>query len=657
MNPAEAQNFEFTSEQKDKIKELTEKLRVSHKALLTAPTNWGKTLVYLVVALIFNLPITILVNTYEGVKPVIDALSKLNVLKNLAVFIPMGKDNIRKRFCGGLKCKECTKKRRGRFPSLRKKAFIGKIVDGEFVLKNYPEYCPYSWLKHYVNEGLADVVITHWKLFTDSSIHTEGFLIVDEVDKPLEPHSFPLVKYELAQGGLHLESSRTKSFLAELLRILDKMLENPPYSDRDEKEFFIRRVQTLQKIVRELKDWFPSIPNLEAESIDRSFKLKAPDVEVKPVETYRYGIQITSTLIKDKAEELKPIIRSYEKVDELNEFVNYDFIRLTPQERDAIYTFLHVIKNKPEIFCKQVLASPALDGKGYVEVHVITKSHELDRLIARYAKVLYVTATPPAYVSPEFEIVKVESDPTGCKKLVLLMRKKERKEAREEVKTLIVKLLPRFNIIGLASSYRRMKVAVKHFGGLTVGSHYGDETYDDYIGNVCEIVKTSKGHLYWTHYGSLSRATNDLGVFDGCVVHSWMARSPPHEVDKLEYTRKCVNELYQFVSRVFRTIDGQHRSRFCIMWEKKAFEQLKAMRPDWSYRVARSADDAYRIIVQHAEAAPLIRPVEVTVESEVVEKRQGPYSYLVAKVAPNLNLPRDHFKPGDKVRVTVKKLS
>lgn len=214
-------------------KKVSENVKHRNRSVLVAPTDFGKTRVYINGVSGYK-KIIIVTNTYESVTGVARDFHLFR--PNAIIVVPQGQSRIRRHYCNNNKCSDCDAiKKPKRNP--KKKQLKGKTIDAEYAIKHYPNYCPYHFLIKLANE-MADVVITHHSMLTENNrLKREGALVCDEVDEALRPTSILLSKYEIGKNE-HLETSREKSDLEYIISIVRELLDKNPYSDPIDKQNF-----------------------------------------------------------------------------------------------------------------------------------------------------------------------------------------------------------------------------------------------------------------------------------------------------------------------------------------------------------------------------------------------------------------------------------
>jgi hypothetical protein len=540
----------------------------ARKLIFRAPTDWGKTPVFLALAEERH-PATIIEPTYEAVNSVIDTIKAMGLDKKFKIVIPEGRERIRKRICGNKNCKNCKLKR-----EISLSLFVG-ITNAERI--NAKEVCPYLTLKRLSEE--ADLVITSHAFITNSDYKGRGLLIIDEVDKLLEPTEFLLAAYELG-GGLHLEST-TKQPLSRLINIFQNI--KCPYPNPADKEAFDFRIKGILSTLEIFKELLLKNPIYFEE---RNIEERQCGI--------KYGLMTASAKVREEVTNLNNILQ---KVKLNLDLPPGDLASLNFDDERLVLSFLAVMKNFKEIAIRDALSSPTYGGKGYLEIYIFSNINH-DKIFKNYNRVLFVTATPPLLNIP---IIEATDDPNGDKKMVIYI-------PETELGKLISKL-DEYKTLIITTSKRRMYEAIKNFGG----------TY-------LNLKNLEPGAIQHDFIASeTSRGVNNLGAFDIAIVTNWIPRKPYYEVDnKTELKWYSAKNLYQHISRIFRTQNGYHRKRAAIITDLNAFNSLKQIVPNWLYYEVKDVNEAISLIKSHVELErEPVKEINFPIEVEAKEIRVG----------------------------------
>jgi len=615
---------------------LLNKLNKNNRILVTGPTDIGKTTS---IAKVIQPPFLYVARTYEATKSFIAGLKKFrrNELKDWLIVIPMGREKISREFCMQ-KCKKCILKRK------ISKSDIGRIlnttgfIDAEKIRELFPEICPYQFLKKLMN--YADGVITSTAFIEKNVIRRDfNYIVVDEVDEVIRPYAVLLVRYELSRTGFHLETARDEGMLPKSIGILKKCIEKgSPYKDRDETIFWSDRVRRFQNFLIGLLDELYKIPSVWEQMAYHKYK--------------DFGYAVTGgsiRMIKETVETLKSILKQENFRNLFEELLPGDFIKLPYIEGDLLNILSYGLKNIDNLSVRQVASSPNQGGKGYLEIWLISKkppiAEKLDEINS--LKTIYITATPPLKeLIDNCEIYCMGRDPNGDKKLILLVDNKI-------FNGLIAHCISnKYNILGITTSIRRCREAVKKYGGKILW-------HDINIKSLEKLARRG-GIFVWDYYGSPScRGINKLHFFDIAFVDEWIPRKPEVEDNKQYLFYQAGVDLYQHVSRIFRTVNNRHRRRACILHDENAYNNLKTFGENWKYKEVENLEQAIEILENHVEKyidedrEKLIKK-EFIVEGKPVIIRHGKKEYIYAKINAEITLPKKYV--GKKFKIIVEEL-
>ncbi len=626
--------FNLRADQQEYVNKLVVALEEGKRSRFEAPTSYGKTAISLKTASKFKLPVTYLLATYSNTETVIKEINNLYTRAKPAICVPLGKARLQTVYCKS-SCTNCPKKTKGRLNNkgkrlgLKRKDFKGQVIDANWVLHNYPDVCPYVFLRHYVNKGYFDFVITHYTYLTSSTkVKTKGFLIVDEIQKPASPQSFQISRYLVAEEGRHLESTERETELEKLLWIIGKLLK----IRQDDKEYR-ERIISLKTFVEAIFSIVqPSVVEVECnallhgtDSFPTAIDLSKTEIEVKlssAIGLYKETAQAGFRYIAD-------IANHRHKVDWLKEATKIGKADLTKaglsdEEIGLAGRFFHVMWNQPTFS----IHSPNTGlRKDYIEIHAVTHKGDIESIYGNYEKILEITATPPYNLlsdnilpkEMDTQIIKVDSDPNCLKKMIIFVPK-------DEWRTLVPLLLRKNNLLGAVKSKNDIQYAKARYGGQSLGSETSQrETYDVPADDVQKLCRDKKGLIFWiVNNSSLSISNNSLGCLDGCIVESCMQRDPATEENPDEYMNTQTQHLYQLISRIFRSENGFMRKGFVLIHDVRVFEALKMSQyKGWlTFAEAKDANEALRIIQGHAEPYPIKPPQEVVENSDFQAKIQ-----------------------------------
>lgn len=618
----------LTRDQKEVSIRLRETIMKNDKICFIAPTNFGKTRTILDALKFYKGRITIVSSTYESVDVYLDEGKKIKFFQGKSVILPEGKKKIRKLYCKKTSCDGCKRKKTGKWIEKYKEKFedgefLNKIINAKWVLVN-TDICPYRFLKEM--SKYADNVITHEKMLTDSNLYTMGLLVVDEVDKALESKAITLSHFELGDK-YHLETGK-KSDISKALDIVNEMRSNPPYYRKKEKEEFLNRCSTAEKILEWLKKTFEGSPiKYEKEKIEKSLK------EGRSVE---YGLLFAHEELEKRVNEFNHLLQNG-KLDALlsifNDFKYTDYNNLPFEKRAYIASVFDILSKIENIYVRKVRKSPDHDWiKGYLEVIAITERTKLQEKIERYDKVIYMTATSPMLFPAGMVKIEVKKDRYGEKKTVVLVNEKIKDK-------LIAKIIEKFRVYVLTTSKKRRDKHMSKYGGC----------------NIEDLLNGKKdGNLYWDYINSqYSRGTNKIGVLDGVIIFEYKNKSNTQYPDKAKSMLKWIKDLYQAASRVFRTINGRHRKRFCILFDRNAFEALKELAPDWNYidfsKV--SPDEILEFLEKNVDKAEPKLRIEKHVKAKEYKVKYKGKENVYGRVSLTITLPSE--KIGKIFKVTI----
>lgn len=530
----------------------------------TAPINWGKGVLF-VSFLMNNLPrgikCTIAVSKYPYISNVLKEIQKYRT-SDISIFLPKGRNKIRK-VCGRATCRGCKKIRSGKW-DFEETQFKGKAINAQYVKEHYSEYCPYIFLRKLSKH--ADIVITHYSMINYLPAQ-ERWLFIDEVDEAMTPQESLLARYEIG-STVHLETSVEKGVIPRALKILEEMVKFP---EVEPAYTFLNYVKTA--LVKSPIRW--------------------EEQRIKEQDNISYGLKTAWALIPDEVKRLNKLWNDENDICRraFNSVRFKHTSKLSHKDRVFILKFCHVMGHLDEITYRHVLYSPET-GKGYIEVRAVTKHSKIQDAIEKYEQRFYFTATPPPYPIEDAEFIEVTNDPYAENNLVVLL------EDFKGFQSLIYGLRQKgYNILGWETSKKRAKRATITYGG------------EPFTLNDLSRLPKERGTLFWNYWDSTtSRALNDLGIFDGSITADWLDRSDALYPEKSVYYQNCGNKVMQTTGRVFRTLDGVHRTRFAVLRHEKAFLRLQELAPNWKYEIAKNVDEALLIISSHTKpVAPKFR--------------------------------------------------
>lgn len=559
--------------QKEKLEEIRTHLKSEGEANLTSPTDWGKTLVFLHLA-VEDTPVVILAPTYEAVRNILKEMKKFdylrNKIKNKIIILPEGKGRCKR------KCDYDKVEGRGRLPKVDKKKIFGKEIGTHNIQDLYPNKDPYRMLKHLISHG--DIIITVWDYFAQNYLEfPTNFIILDESDQYLEPISFTLVDYPVTETQ-HLETPRQNN-LRTIINILNKV--DCPYNRPEEEALFRNRIEGLKSITETLEKQFaPSPIQAETESVGER-------IQNGSKKEITYGLMATTGKIKNEVEDWSK--HFFEKkpdglADEF-EYRKEDFCELTYAEQELIQRYCEVIREVND-FTYAEARKEEEEERGYLQIFAVREKSEVEEYLSQFDKALYVSATQDPKQETEIPQVEVKEDVQGDKKLVLFCSNPRKlvKEIRDD-----------YNILGITTSRDRAIKGKREYGGNMLAE-------DNSLKEDLERLERTKGQILWDYIESTtSRATNNLHPFDGCVVRDWINRADLQYPEEEQMKKKCLNHTHQHMSRIFRTVDGEMRKRFAIVDDKELFEGHKELRPNWRYEETQSVEEAKEIIKEHTE--------------------------------------------------------
>ena len=637
------------SDQKKVLKELKNSLKDSSRVLFYAPTNYGKTRVYYESLFDLNLfPCVVCLPTYEACRDNLRELKENFDISNMIICVPMGKDKVkeecRKR---GFICRSCSrKKRRREFKKFKIDSIRGRVIDVSRVLDE-TDFCPYKFLE-YVAESYADIVVTSQKYVERHRKLARGkaIIVVDECDKAFEPILFKLFDYDVYNYHLQKEKEHP---IERVVENLNRLREDPlrgVFSSQTELESFRFEVEHLRRILNNILARF-LIPT-EPQEAEREAFIKFCNREYSPENAIKIALPTAPVHVVSKAREANTALKHAGVFDDIRKYCSVIppaavyRSSLSNEEKELLLEFLLCGKRAGEIIVRDVDRSPERDGHGYLEVYLKAEENELQKVIEEeYQRKLYVTATPPKSFtsSSDIKLVGVDNDPYGTRKLVILYEC-EGKE-REE---LVDKLTEKYSVLIITTSRRRAERCCKKYGGTLVSRRELDEIYN-------------KGRRVYVDYyeSSFSRGVNSLHIFDVVVVDDWIGRDPARE-SRLDYTdlyRYNAKRLYQHISRIFRTVDGEHRKRAAIVTDREGFKWLQEIAPWLNYVEVDSLDEALRLVDDHVEpydfSCGLLPNIEkiVTVKPHKVKRNGKIYRYGRIEIP----LPPEYI--GRKVKVKI----
>jgi len=534
-----------------------------------APTGFGKTRPVLYYALSQGTSLLYLSSSYEGIADACKEVKLFDIRKKIIV-CPEGHDRV---------CKGEKHDKRFRTTPLFRWAYEGKIIDANFVRRQSPGYCPYSMLMRLANE-MGDIVLAHYKLFEAGTLEAKPMIVVDEVDKALEPTSLLVARYEIGHQ-FHLETSSVATDLERLRHCLDIIDGKPPYKDTAEVGDLHNRVQGVRAKIEFLQERFKSDPIIwEERSIvqtgDTVYGLRSAPAEVEEAAVFLDGMLAKSPLVKETL------------VDLLATIQYADLAPLPRRMREFVLWSKHLFAHPSKLFTRMVRSSPELNGKGYLEVWLRTDTHRLTKL-DEARQVVYVTATAPA-ISGESKVVEVKEDPFGDAKLVILVKTAKLKA--------LARSLREYKLVIQTTSKRRALANYGVVGGFSIGFDHRSLNW------ALDEIRSGRGSYLHNHYGSIaSRATNTLADFDGVIVTDWKDRRDAVYPDEFEYLQSCGNEAYQAISRVLRPLNGISRPQFCVITDRGLLEQLKRIVPNWNYREFQTIDETVNYIQKHVKSS------------------------------------------------------
>jgi hypothetical protein len=560
-------------------KDVLNRLQASTKkrVLFLAPTDFGKTRVYLAYVLSLGKQVAVLTSTYDSVQDIVDEARRQR--KGLNIALPTGRNKAQTFCC----CKSCHK------PAIE--AGLKDALGPSEFHEKYPDACAYKSVKEYAK--YADLTITHQKMYEASMLTTTGVLVCDEVDKALEPSSLMIAAYETSLE--HLEDGDSGQDLSKAVGILERTAGYNHYPNQEQQALFEKRMKSISDFIKE-----KYLSKLKRQPTYWE-ELRLKQVPDDP----SYALHSVAGLIKEAAGKFdRPTLTRYSH--ELEERIKRlpppsRISRYLPGDRNFVEEVLYVMGHLDSVQVRDVQASPAHNMKGYIEVYGFAKS-KLQEGIRRAAfeKVVYVTATKPLKMPPNTETVEVKTDPNADKKTVVLVNEKE-------VKGLLKGLGGEANILGVTSSIKRAKEAALTYGGEVLNKTIEPE-------EALRIMARKKGCLFWDYYGSkTSRAVNLFEAFDGVYVLDWIGRKPWSESDKVTHYAASGSDLYQIISRVLRTKDGKHRKRVVIVTDEKAWDKLKELAPEWGY----FRDLSVQEIINRTEAVPRLPSLTIELKERM----------------------------------------
>ena len=578
------------------LEELEEKVKKYNQVVFHAPTNFGKTRVYYKIIFDLNLfPCVVCLPTYDSVEDNLRELKENFDVSEKIVALPMGKDKVRKK-CKkklGFDCKSCERIRSRRvFKKFDFEVLRGKIIDAEWALEE-TQFCPYCFL-NYVAEKHADIVVTSQRYVEchPKLAENKEMIIVDECDKAFEPVLFKLYDFDIYQAHLQLMQDHN---IVKLRDILKKLLENPPrFSNKIDLDDFRLVIEDLLRIVDVIADslYIPADPKkIERDTfIDYLYEKKDPLSAI--------NLALVTAYIKPETQvnELNEIfgkLKLFERLSELCSQIKPEVIyrsQLSSQEKEFLLEFLICGKRAERFVARRVDVSPERDGHGYLEIYLKARENVFQEVLKLYSKKLYVTATLPDTLSEDIIKVVADRDPFAEKKLVVLFECDD-----QEKKELVNRLAEKYSVLVITTSKKRAQKCCEVYGGVLVSRKSLEEIY------------SKKRRVYVDYYDSgTSRGVNILHVFDVAVVDEWIARDPARE-NRLDYTALYshnAKRLYQHISRIFRTVNGEHRKRASIVCDREGFEWLKKTASWLRYVEASSIEEVLELLGEHVE--PLV---------------------------------------------------
>ena len=200
---------------------LNEILKSGDKVLLKAPMDFGKTFIACVmVAYLFSLgkisSVIFAIQNYQMRNKIISDFRK--VMKDAVIVCPEGRGRAFKSH----------RKKRVTSLNINRDELKGKVIDVEYVEKNWKDYNPYRVLLYL--QRYADVIIVqHSMLQANKKIRKTDLLIVDDADLMNSDEAFSIAKYEVYQN--HLQAAKdSKTDAREILSKLSRYEDKMPYS-------------------------------------------------------------------------------------------------------------------------------------------------------------------------------------------------------------------------------------------------------------------------------------------------------------------------------------------------------------------------------------------------------------------------------------------
>jgi len=621
---------------KDQL-ELLQKLVAdpNKRKILHAPTNTGKTRIALSYGFEQGTPMLYVVKTYNAPKEIIADMEAMGIRDKVVIVCSEGKNRIGKYVCRQ-NCNNCTRHKRGRMPKLNKKDFIGEVITPEIIAKKHPDRCPYRRQQAY--EKLADILIVHQAYFEKNVDKIAkrlngGTVIVDEFDELFAPKEFLIARYKLNKE--HLESFDNDG--GKLNKVRGALASTAKATKNPYTKTILWNLYYM--VARNWDTMFCENPGeMEKNLLDNRMDIL---YQVLP---YHIGEDMEKKLVADalltKAEIERRVEDANKHVDKWRKIAKMVDVKrdLAPAYNNggmAAVDFVETLQTLDRFEMHSEARSPTLNYRGgYLEIWMF--GNNANGWGNKFDNILLVSATPANHPSlKSYSVIKLENIAKVDKNRIYLV------ESEKQIK----ELLQKYNLLGITTSKQRAEEVKGKYGGLILGV---DITRDE----LKERVKYEKGLFIIDYYGSkTSKSVNELGYLDGAIVFHYIGRNPAGENDKDKLKEEEAKKLYQHIGRVFRTNEGEYRSRFVIISakDKEAYNMLKEeIVPNWSYEDLSGEEEIMDRIEVHAAPLP-VNPLPASYETTatVMQRYDAPY-------VPIIKLPED-FKPGDVVTLTIKK--